>query len=340
MTSESNELNIPDFLEIKGERIPVDKEDYKNFMLDAGKRVILSTTMEPIKVKLNEQLVAELDMKPFIKIDDDKQGTSITIGKPGLKEKDGLIGLGGYYYTPLILGAKDTTQVIEAWDWLFSKSNIPKKDFEITIEFVGVSEYIFNGKQDGIIFRVMGLAMDLKNLEEMGVNTSEKISELAGKIKGNVRSFNKNKEDKMGLGLFNILQLKRQLSDLSAETVLAWRAKKLGMDVKLAKSPDILIDVARVEVKSDRTDHMDEGRLENKLTKGLKQGGELIAILTGSFDKKELKDFKITWLPTYKLEESLKIAIQTCKGNTKCVLLFSGSLQGFFGRLGIIRQHP
>lgn len=50
MTSESNELDIPDFLEIKRERISVDKEDYRNFMLEAGKRVILATKMEPIQV--------------------------------------------------------------------------------------------------------------------------------------------------------------------------------------------------------------------------------------------------------------------------------------------------
>ncbi len=183
----------------------------------------------------------------------------------------------------------------------------------------------------------MSLVVDLKKLYDAGINIDKKITELSSKIKGNLRAFNKRKDNDAGPALFRIGLLTRELSDLSAEARLARFANAVGMDVKIQKSPDILIENVRVEVKFDRKDRMSDIGFSNKIKKGLKQKGSLVAIFTGTFERKKIRGMRITWLPNDSLLNALKQGISVCKNGKKCVLLFTGTNKGYFARLGLIR---
>ena len=328
---------IPDYIEHDGKKIPIDKDHYKKWALDAGKRILLFSKMKPIRTTLGDDLLSIVDMKEFVQIEDDKNGTIINIGEPGLKTKEGLIGLGGNYFTPFYLGADNAKEVIDSWNWVFEYMEIPKKDFEQSLEFSYVLDFISSGKAETKIFKIMSLVVDLKKLYDAGINIDKKITELSSKIKGNLRAFNKRKDNDAGPALFRIGLLTRELSDLSAEARLARFANAVGMDVKIQKSPDILIENVRVEVKFDRKDRMSDIGFSNKIKKGLKQKGSLVAIFTGTFERKKIRGMRITWLPNDSLLNALKQGISVCKNGKKCVLLFTGTNKGYFARLGLIR---
>jgi len=335
-TAKKMRPDIPDHLEIKGKKIPVDKEDYKRWALAAGTRIAHFSQADQIEITFDNQIVGRLDLREFIQINPNNDGTTIKLGKLGPKIKDGLVGLGGNYLNPYFLGAKDPQQVVDSWNWLFERMSVNKEDFEINLEFVYILDFIRTGKARETIFRIMSLAVDLQELDKIGVNTAQKISELSEKINGHLRSFKKYKNDQKGRALFQISLLTHALSDLFAESRLARFARASGYNVAMNRSPDLLIDNVRVEAKFDRSDELDEGSFLNKVQKGLKQKGELVAIFTNP-QKIDITKLKLTWFPLESLANSLKMGINTCKNGRKCILLYTTTNKGYFGRLAIIR---
>lgn len=329
--------NIPDEIEVGGKRYPVDKEGYKKFALAAGQRVLIFSKMGPMKISLGGKDLALLDMKKFVKIDPDGEGTTIQLGEPGPKVEQGLVGMGGLYYHPRNIGANSVDEVIESWNWLFERNDFPKIDFENMLEGDSILYWIRTGQNQMAVFYIMSLAVDLKQLFDVGIDIEEKISELMSKIKGNWKKFKKLNKTETVLALMHLENLTLTIADMVAETRIAIAAHGFGLDVKMRRTPDVLIDGVRVEAKFDRRKLMGDRSFETKVTKGIKQGGALIAIFTGSLGIKKLKNRKLTWLPTESLETSLLTAIEFCKKGKKCVLLFTGTNKGEIGRMAIIR---
>lgn len=338
MTEDEFPYEIPDEIEYRGKKIVIDKDEYKRLVLESGKRVLGMAGSGPLKVKINEKLFSIIDFTDIIKIDPDYQGTSIHLGNSVPKIKDGLVGMGGIYYEPKNMGAESVESVVDSWNWLFTKENFPKRNFENFIEFSSILYWITSGRNQIAISHVMSMAVDLKILFDRGVDVSEKVTEIISKIKGNMRTFNKMKDKEKTFALLHINDMTLTIADILAETRIAIVANSFGLDVKMRKTPDVLIDGIRVEAKFDRRALMNDNGFDNKVTKGLKQGGELVAIFTGSFDIKKLKDKKLTWLGTDNLRTSLTKALDFCKSGKKCVLLFTGTSQGEIGRVAIIRD--
>ena len=248
-----------------------------------------------------------------------------------------MVGIAGTYYHPKSIGAKNAKEVIESWNWLFSKNKFTKKEFEEFLEGMSILRMIMSGKNEVAIQHIMGLALDLKFLSDNNVNVEQKINELMSKIKGNWRKFNKlMNEGKEVYAEIHMRDMALTISDMQAESSLAKIAYQLDLQIEMKKSPDIIIDNIRVEVKNNRQLKIDSKQFENKLNKGLKQGGELVAIYT-DVKKKSHKDKKITWWASESISVALPMSIELCKKGRKCVLLFTGSMKGYFGRVGLIR---
>ena len=126
------------------------------------------------------------------------------------------------------------------------------------------------------------------------------------------------------------------IADTSSETRLAKIALYGNLDVSLTIHPDLIIDNIGIEVKFDKFDHLGKKSLSDKINQGIKQGGKIISIET-KLEKIKPNEFKITWFPVNNAIESLKQGIQIAKNNKNCVLLFTGSTNGYFARLGLIR---
>lgn len=329
--------DIPDTIEIDGKIHPFDKEDYRKWAIEGGKRILAFVQNGPMRIKLGGELLSIWDPGEFITIDPDGNGTTIELKEHGLKIREGLIGLAGTYYQPHHLGADSNQQVIDSWNWLFTRSNFPKEKFEEFLEGLAIIRMITTGTNQVVLQHMMSLAIDLKELHDNGINTDEKISELMSKVKGNWRKFNKLMNgDEMAYASIQMNEMSLTIADMLAESVLAKIAYKLDLCVEMKKSPDLIIDDVLVEVKNDRQDETNSKRFESKVNKGLKQGGELVAIFTDT-KKKSHKDKKITWWATESMSAALPMAIELCKKGRKCVLLFTGSSKGPFGRVGLIR---
>lgn len=324
-------------VKIAGTRVPIDEEAYKKWAIAAAKRILFFSQMQPQRFEIDGRLAIELDMRGIIAPNPDGHGTTIKLDEPGLKRRGELVGLGGSFFLPWVFGAKDADQAIESWNWLFSQATVPKQDLEFDLEMMYVLGFISRGIGGPEIFRIMGLATDLKQLHDMGVDVRRKVSEINQKIAGNVRAFKRLKDKRPAEAMFRIMELTYELSDLSAESRLALIAKINGMDVKMGKSPDLFIDGVRVEVKFDRRDEMDAGAFVNKLRKGFAQGGNLIVILTGDFRTKKIEGLNLTWMPMNTLNNLLKMAVKAAKNRRKCILLYTGTNKGYLGRLALLR---
>ncbi|MGB9003574.1 MAG: hypothetical protein WCC52_07205, partial [Nitrosotalea sp.] len=313
---------------------PLDESE-RNWLLAAANRVMAFSQNGPLQVKINDNVIAEIDLRGILSANP-VDGTTINITDPGIKVKGDLVGLGGMYYYPSFFGADNTTQVVESWNWLLSQLKTPKEELEVMIEGYCVMDFIFSGKNMPEMYRIMSLATDLKILYEMNMNIQSKISELSEKTKGNFRAFTRFNSKNNPEGITRIREIIYQLADLSAEVRLAVIAKRIGKDVQISKSPDLLIDGVRVEVKFDRGDGLDNDAFVNKLLKGLNQGGELIAIDTLDLNIKNTRSIKLTWLSITDLRSALETGSKAVKNGRKCVLLLSGSNKGYFGRLGLV----
>lgn len=317
--------------------IPFDEEAYKKWAMQAATRIHAVSQRKPLQLKLNGILVGELAMNEIIHPNPDGQGTTVDLGEAGIKRRGDLVGMGGAYYHPYFFGADNADAAIESWNWLFDQSTLPKKDIETDLEMMLVLDFIRVGMIEPTVFKILALATDLHRLYKMGIDVSKKVSEVNEKIRGNIKQANKLKEKNTTQYLLRLEHLTYQLADMASESRLALFAKTFGFDVKLQKSPDVLINDVRVEVKHVWQHEMDIGSFVNKITKGFKQRGQIVVIETGDFRNKSIKSFQIKWLPTMPLSEALRATISAAKNGRKCVLLFAGTNKGYIGKWALIK---
>lgn len=326
---------IPKSIQLGGKNIEYNEQEYNAWALESGKRAIAFANMEPIKFKIGE-MRAEFDPREVIQIDNEKMQLVININNPGAKRRDEMVGIGGVYCHPNWFGANNAEEAIAAWDWFFQETRITKEQITI-IEAYFVMRLISSGQNQIQTYRILALASALKHLHDKGVNVESKLSEIGNKIRGNFRAFKRLNKKNSIESWFRIMELIKFLSDMSAESSLAEFAMLTGHNVKICKHPDILIDDVKVEVKYDRKESMsNETSLLGDIEKGLRQKGQLICIFTGDFRQKKLKKFKLRWLATTRLLESLNFSLRAAKNGKKCVLLFSGSYNGYVGRIALI----
>jgi hypothetical protein len=242
--------------------------------------------VKSLKVTGDGKNVAIYEFGDIIKPNPDWQGTTINLGATGPKIKDGLVGMAGAYIHPSMVGATSCESVVESWNWLFNQFKSDRAELETHIELAHILMFIGTGVYEMVLNRMMNLAVNLKTLHDRGIDAGEKISELDKKIRGNTKAFKQFKENDVGEGLIRLKVMIDQISDMLSESEIALVAIKNSMSVVLGKSPDLLIDGVRIEVKHFRTDRIDEGALSNKILEGLSQGGEVIAISSSSLRSK------------------------------------------------------
>jgi hypothetical protein len=314
------------------------KEQYEAWATRAGSRVIGLSAMKSMTVTGDGKKQAIYTFGEIIKINPDGQGTTIQLGKTGPAIKEGLVGMAGAYLDPSLVGATSCEQVIDSWNWLFDQFKHDKKDLEEHIEGVHILTFITSGVYDTVLNRTMTLAVHLKALHDSGMDVSQKISELDKKIRGNMKASNWWKQKDSTESMIRLRTMTDQMSDMLSESEIALFAVKTGMKVVLGRSPDLMIEGVRVEVKHFRTQRIDEGALSNKIAEGLSQGGEVIAISSLNLRPKRLRDMKVKWLPAGTLPDALIFAVATAKNGRKCVLLYSSTNRGPIAKVGLLKN--
>jgi hypothetical protein len=315
----------------------IESEDYIRWATQAGNRVLFFSENGPLQIKVNEEEIGLFDLRGIVRVNPDRQGTTIHLDGHGIRKRGKLAGMGGFFIHPKAIGAKDADEVVHSWKWMFGKMTIDTEDLEAELEGTYIMAFLGSGVATPVIFNIASLALDLKRLDDRGVYVKEKITEANRKIGGNVRAFNRFKDTMPLKALVRMVELTHQLSDMSAESRLAIVAKTAGMDVKIGRSPDLTIDGVRVEVKFDRRDRMDLGALANKIRRGISQGGTVLAIRTGDFESKKIQGVRLKWFPTTHLRDALRMAIRTAHNGRKTLLLYTGTSSGYLGKVALLR---
>lgn len=323
---------------LKPNRPTMTKEQYEAWATQAGSRVLALSMTESIKIEGDGKTLAIYEFGKLIKVNPDGQGTTIQLGQTGPTIREGLVGMAGAYLHPSSVGAVSCEQVVDSWNWLFDQFKHDKKDFEEHIEGIHILTFISSGVYDTVLNRTMTLAVYLKSLHDGGVDVSQKVSELDKKIRGNMKASNHWKEMDSLESMIRVKTMMDQISDTLSESEIALVAAKNGMNVVPGKSPDLMIDGVRVEVKHFRTEKVDEGALSNKIREGLEQGGEVIAISSRSLRPKNLRDVKLKWLPADMLSGALMLAIELAKKGKRCALLYCSTNRGPVAKVAILKR--
>lgn len=315
----------------------IDNEYLNKLLLESASRILMSQMIKAVRVNTDDKTSIIFCPGEFISLDPDGNGTTISLGDAGLKVREGLVGIASVYYDPNYLDADSVQQVIDSWNWMFSNNNFSKDEFETFLEGMTIIRVIMTGEIPMYIQQIMSLAINMKKLNGIGINTDEKISELMSKSKGNWRKIKKYVgQNRTDLVLIQIDEMLLTIADMLVESILAIESYSCGFKMQMKKSPDLLIENIKVEVKNVRHYTITSNNFETKLNTGIKQGGEIIAIFTRG-GIKSIKHNKITWWPIESLSTSLSMSLDLCKKGRKCVLLLTKSGYEYFGRMGLIR---
>ena len=303
----------------------------------------------------------------MIVFDDRSNDFHIDFGDIGLKRKENLIGMAGFYYDSEYYWATTPENILNSWNWFNAKIE-SNDDYWMAIEGEIVWDFLQHNWnpyatefRENLTVNLLSLIIDLHALELLGVNVSEKLSEIKNeKIKGNMDAFLELSQKKefhtsyktAKTTLSRVRKVRRELANLSSETRLALFAKREGFKVTIQKSPDLLIDNKRVEVKKPKVRfdypkkdykthnfmkiiHEDDSIVEdlsNHIRNGLKQKADIVAIEVNHLVKRPIKGFKTKWLgQSNNLAKALQDAISYKKKGI--VLLFKCRRTGYHGRV-------
>jgi len=116
-----------------------------------------------------------------------------------------------------------------------------------------ILEFLSTGREEGLLFFLFSLVVDLYGLYSLGVEVSPKISELRLQAKSLLWKYEKLAQKNKIQSLIAIGYLRRYMADLSSEVRLARLAKEYRYEMKLGRRPDLIIDGKGIEVKRVRT---------------------------------------------------------------------------------------
>ena len=175
-----------------------------------------------------------------------KNGTLIVKGESDLHRKDGLVGMSGAYFDPSLLSASSVDEVFDAWTWIGEKVGNSFHQMSAWLTGVFVLRAILGGPVNFAVVTPMEVAVKLYKLSR-SIDTNPKIHELKQAIRGNVKSWTR---DKTVRWYKNVEQMVGLLSNLSSEFDFALFSLECGLPVKLARRPDMYVAEISVDVKS------------------------------------------------------------------------------------------
>jgi len=275
----------------------------------------------------------------------------------GIKVDGEFIGLGGFNYHFDYIGSESVAFFLESWKWFINELKVNREEFETALETTAIKHLVEDGISVNLLFDVFALVVDLNNLRKVGIDVSQKISELKSNVKGNLRKYKgfkiKQNVDEATSRIRNFLIY---IQALSSETMLANYARNHGFNVELGKNPDLTIDGCGFEVKRKvrpkfigvripesivkaYENIFDLSSLSRRVSNGKNQKCDIIAIDVNESDLKNkkffrnLKEFKGTWFQPTELKNSLQIALSFQHSRKKRILLFCNTGEGYLGRI-------
>jgi hypothetical protein len=292
----------------------------------------------------------------------------INFGKVGLKRNGNLLGLAGFFYDSDRYFAATPQKVIDAWNW-FNKETQSTDDYWQAIEAETVWNFFrynwspFNFEfREGYIANIISLINDLHTLDLLGINVNEKLLEIKNeKLKGNMEAFQRLSNNEAfhvnnmvtKNAFLRIRKVSQELANLSSETRLALFSTRRGFKVALSKSPDLLIEGKRIEVKSPKVlfnnprkqaeringvlvlneENCRIENLTNSIRKGFNQGANIVAIEVNHLDRRRISGYSTKWLGgIIPLEKALRNSLSYQKKGT--VMLFRCRKdEGYTGRV-------
>ena len=304
--------------------------------------LLLSRQKQPLRLKMGGEVLFEFNIGELVQLDKGK--LSIDLGEVGLKTKDNLVGMSGFYYNPKIFWGGEVQNVVDSWNWLVKELGVDVRTFQNAIESEAIIELLFTEYEEGLVFYFFSLIVDLFELNSLNIDVSAKISELGKQVRNHIRKYEKLKNKDITQAFFRIANLRLYLANISSECRLARLAKLYGFDAKLAIHPDLIINNKKIEVKRVRSKYLFPKpkhaipltNLSNPIKRGVKQNADIIAIQVNNLEKIEIKNLKTTWFARDILKNVLKTAL-TFKGKAKPILLFQGTNRGYFGRVILLK---
>jgi hypothetical protein len=322
----------------------LDPEDFKmKFYEKSGRQEYVEAQIHSNILKaLNQQQssfvtddhgnkIAEFNVGQLFSINHEDGRLQIDFGQNGLKVKGDLVGLGHILYAPWLLGARNVQDVLDSWNWVLKETHVKEETLQMAFEVSSLFGLLVTGCDEGENVHFLSLLVNLHKLHLDGLDTTPKIEEFGLQIRSHVRKFDKLIGKKPWQAIAKAESLRRYLSNVSSECLLARVAQKAGYAVKLGKHPDLTISSKRIEVKK-----LSSYNLSNPINEGLRRNPDIIAIEVNSLEKRNIKGHKARWLGRGNFINVLKTALAF--GNHRnCVLLFAGTKQGLKGRLVLLK---
>ena len=196
----------------------------------------------------------------------------VNFGSMGLKVEGNFVGLGHILYSPKLLGARNAQEVLTSWDWLLEKTKIDSENLQMALETCSLIVILKTGIEEGKDVNIFSIAITLRELESLGIDTTSKIEEFGKEIRGHIKSFWKLEKKYVWSGILVAQRLREYLSNVSSECFLARVSKSYGLDVKLGKHPDLNIENKGFEVKRSNSYN-----LSNPISAAKKQPHDIIA---------------------------------------------------------------
>jgi hypothetical protein len=331
----------------------------KNIRNFAGSKAI-----EYIK---NGKIIFACYLSEMTTYDDHSNNYTVFFGEMGLKRKDNLLGLAGFFYDAKSYFSATPEKVIEAWKW-FNELTESTDEYWQAVEAETVWNFFkyswrpFNQELREIyIANILSLVNDLHTLWNLGVDIAPKLLEIKReKMEGNMKAFQRlanneafHVDSRVTKEAFlRIRKLRQELANLSSEARLAVFAAGTGFEVKMLKSPDLLINNKRIEVKCPKVlfdnprqqaemingvlcVREEKSKIEdlgNSIRNGFNQKADIVAIEVNHLEKRPIS-VSTKWLGAIApLNRALNDAL--CYQKHGIVLLFkSTGDEGWRGRV-------
>lgn len=216
---------------------------------------------------------------------------AIRFGSIGLTVKGKFIGLGHIQYGPEFLGARNTREVFDAWNYIVKRFKVNASDLQFVLEASSLMRLMLIGVEIGQDVNILSVFIDLTKLESLGINIEPKINEFGRQIKGHLKSFSTLEKENILLALMGVaLKLRSYLNNVSSESALARIANYYGFDVAFGKNPDLTINKKGIEVKNSNSPDF-----RTCLIKAQTQPHDIIAIEVNSLEQLEIQDYQSIW---------------------------------------------
>lgn len=256
----------------------------------------------------------------------------VDFGSFGLKVEGNFVGLGHILYDSEYLGAQSIQEVLESWNWLLEKTHVDSEILQMALNTSSLIIILKTGIEEGLDVYIFNLAINLRRLESLGVNVTPKIEEFGEEIRGHIRSFQKWEKKRIWEGIVTTQKLRKYLCNVSSECYLALISKFYGLDVRLGKHPDLIINDKKVEVK-----RASSYNLSSSIKSAQGQIHDIIAIKVDSLKQRPIPHHEATWLNEEKLKDAIMNAL-TLRQTGDIVLLFMTTLEGLKGRIILLEN--